>query len=314
MSDLKEALLKKRESIEDAFKERRGGRWSDADRVVSEALFSDPMSDLFLEATAGEKSRLGICVLAVLAWESSRVHMLEPVERSLVATNAAIFSFKNVLESFRSDLNSIKETLGSKESSSPAAAIDLTPVLDEVKALRDIELLREERISAQKSERLKREAADKAAKEAKLAALELKKKSVAEDKLAKKALKKAARAKKAERKKALSEGKNPYSPEEEALFRASIEKKGKKFYSYAERANYKGKSVPEKPVPAKSFVRYSAKQKADWIYKNFTSKGKTYYSPEDRRLFKLKISGLPAASPKSGQTTPRAGSPALASA
>jgi len=123
---------------------------------------------------------------------------------------------------------------------------------------------------------------------------------------------KASRRKEVRRMKA--KGQDPYTEAETARFAASLEKRGKVFYTPEQRAAYQKanpKSIRQKGVEAakrKTFVNYTPEQKASYIKEKFTDAGKTYYSPAERRAYQASRKGNTNKSsrpgPKGGQKRP----------
>lgn len=302
------------ESLEEKFKTALRGRWSDGERIIAAALRREQVASLFLESTDGEKTRLGIAFLSVMAWEQYRATLLEPVERSLIGANSALFSFSKELKELRESLSGLAENrqAASKEEldelrlsfskeflvlrdliesvprsvkiPEPIPPPDLSPIQREVQALTAAQAAAEERRLAALKAREEREAHDATMKLIRKRKAEEQAQKNRERKQEKKERQKSARAAKAERKKILESGGNPYTPEEEAAFKAKLEAKGKVFHPIEERRKLKEAGASVSP---KKFVRYSQKEKQDFIEKNYLKKGRRYYTPAERRAYQL---------------------------
>jgi len=288
---------------------------------VEAALFNPPLLSHLFEATQGSKTRLGISVQAIMAWEEHRASLLPTVARNLTsrASLAGLEAVRDVqgdlilgevkklaaeLAEFR--LGVSQEIMGLKKSSSPAGGSSdlkamLAPVQEQVSSIsKNMAEEKEARLAAQTA-RWNRE--KEHAEQKRLNAVLNEKASKA--KMAKKAEEKVkrkealdARAKRiAEIKDKKRRGENPYTPEETKEFAKRLAKKGKVYYTPEQRAAFKkgnppkkdGKKAPAKgnagKTPVRKFVPYTDAQK-EAFRRELEKAGKRYYTKEERREYK----------------------------
>jgi len=289
---------------------------------VLEAISAPQWLSYLFEATQGDKSRIGISVQAILAWEEHRASLLPTIARNLTS-RASLAGLEAVrdrqseiilekitelslgLDEFRLSVSQELVALKSQPSGIPEQSF--TPVLKRVESINRKLMDADARRAQAQTARHAREVEQAKAKALKLeqeaAAREKKRAKTEEEKLKKKELLEARKKRAREVKEAKSRGVNPYTPEETLAFAKRLEAKGKIYYTPEQRAKFKKGNPPKKGSvsgkdgkkvtgskakgknPAAKFRVFTPEQKQAFI-DSFTKKGKRYYTKAERMRFK----------------------------